>query len=148
MFYLKIKQFLSYNNIGDNMKKIIILLLIIPLLITGCFNKEENPYSKLVWETEGNETGVVIDGKTYALVKIVITNNSKEDVNLYTTKLCIYDSNDKEIACNSIGASDTILSITGYSSKRLDTTVLKEESVKGYVAFETDSEDIKTFRVK
>ena len=151
MFYLKIKPFLSYNNNGDNMKKIFIVLLIVPLLITGCLDlnkKEENPASKLVWETEGNVTGVDIDGTKYALVNIVITNNSDEEVSIFLTKICAYDSNGEELACTSIGASYTILAFSTYADKRLETTVLKDESIKGYVAFETSSDDIKTIRAK
>ena len=127
------------------MKKIFIflVLLIIPILLTGCFNeKEKDTSDHLVWETEGNETGVEIDGKTYALVKIVVTNNSDEEQNIYLRKLCIYDSNNEELACSSIGASYTILAFSYYENERLETTVFRNESIKGYVAFETNSTDI------
>ena len=58
------------------------------------------------------------------------------------------DVNDKELACNSVGASNTILAISSYSDKRLETTILKDESIKGYVAFETDSDDVQSLRAK
>ena len=58
------------------------------------------------------------------------------------------DINDKELACNSVGASNTILAISSYSDKRLETTILKDESIKGYVAFETDSDDVQSLRAK
>ncbi|MBR6133691.1 MAG: DUF4352 domain-containing protein [Bacilli bacterium] len=129
------------------MKKLIILFGIL-FLLTGC---EEKYTTKL--EILETNTKVEYNNEEYVVLKLKVTNESDKKISYGFKDFCIYDSNDKQLACTNLIENDQSFLIAeskfrdnllkGKDSYSLD----PGESMEGYVGWKTNATDIKKAKI-